>query len=39
MAGAPCVNVKRVYRVKRDHQLLLRRPVNDATPGNFSHAR
>jgi putative transposase len=26
MAGAPCVNVKRVYRVMRDHQLLLRRP-------------
>ncbi len=26
MAGAPCVNVKRVYRVLRDHQLLLRRP-------------
>ncbi|MGC2971772.1 IS3 family transposase [Paraburkholderia aspalathi] len=26
MAGAPCVNAKRVYRVMRDHQLLLRRP-------------
>jgi putative transposase len=25
MAGVPCVNAKRVYRVMRDHQLLLRR--------------
>ncbi len=25
MTGAPCVNAKRVYRVMRDHQLLLRR--------------
>ncbi|AYZ98903.1 IS3 family transposase [Burkholderia sp. AU29985] len=24
--GAPCINVKRVYRVMREHQLLLRRP-------------
>jgi putative transposase len=27
MSGAPCVNVKRVYRVMLDYQLLLRRPV------------
>lgn len=26
LTGAPCVNAKRVYRVMRDHQLLLRRP-------------
>lgn len=26
MTGAPCVNHKRVYRVMREHQLLLRRP-------------
>lgn len=26
MVGAPCVNHKRVYRVMREHQLLLRRP-------------
>ncbi len=25
-SGAPCINVKRVYRVMREHQLLLRRP-------------
>lgn len=24
--GAPCINAKRVYRVMREHQLLLRRP-------------
>ena len=26
LTGAPCINHKRVYRVMRDHQLLLRRP-------------
>ena len=26
MVGAPCINAKRVYRVMREHQLLLRRP-------------
>ncbi|VBY70119.1 integrase catalytic subunit [Burkholderia pseudomallei] len=25
-SGAPCINVKRVYRVMREHPLLLRRP-------------
>ncbi|TPQ44531.1 IS3 family transposase [Burkholderia ubonensis] len=25
-SGAPCISVKRVYRVMREHQLLLRRP-------------
>ncbi|MGA3891807.1 IS3 family transposase [Ralstonia nicotianae] len=26
LTGAPCINHKRIYRVMRDHQLLLRRP-------------
>ena len=26
VVGAPCINHKRVYRVMREHQLLLRRP-------------
>jgi hypothetical protein len=25
LTGTPCVNPKRIYRVMRDHQLLLRR--------------
>jgi putative transposase len=38
MTGAPCVSAKRVYRVVRDHQLLLRRLGQRREPADMMDA-